>query len=160
MQGKLFQVEYFNKKEIHDVVLVLRTKTNNRILTVTETNGKVGFPGGKVKNTDDTIFDAMKREFNEETGNELPKLYNINRFVYKGKHSFTAIYVANTVKTISTTLGSNADGEIVSMHLSTVNDIRSSLNGEPLSSGKPSFTFRDCAKKSTKLLLPYLLSVK
>ncbi|AYV85205.1 MAG: hypothetical protein Satyrvirus6_37 [Satyrvirus sp.] len=133
---------------IKNAVVVLRLGQGyQRVLTVTRRSGQVGFPGGRIEKHDKSIFDAMKREFKEETGNLLPKLENIRRFVYDGH---TAIYVAETRDKVSTTLSLHSDGEITQIHLTKLSDIHNVANG------KGNFVMRDCERKSTQLLLPFL----
>ena len=100
-----------------------------------------------MKQTDRSVFDGMKREYEEETGNPLPKLKDISRFVY---NDHTAIFVAATDYRVSKNIEVKADGEITSIHLSKIVDIKQSIKGHT------SFKLRDCTKKSTELLLPYL----
>lgn len=139
-------VNSFEKHRIKNVILFLRTG-NDRVVTVTEKSGNVGFPGGKMKESDKTVFNGMKREYEEETGNKLPKINIIHRFVYGNS---TAIFVATTVEKISTVLGKRSDNEIRAIHLTKIEDVKKAVNY------KGSFNLRPCAIDSTKLLLSYL----
>ena len=142
--AELVKVDNFNNYRLKNVALLLFAG-NNRMLTVTEKNGKVGLPAGRLM-YGEKVFNGLSREYCEETGNVMPELTNIERFVY---HGHTAIYVAHTPDQIKTTLGSNADGEINNMHLTKISDAKRSIEG------KASFEFRNCAKKSTKLVLAH-----
>lgn len=146
--NELIEVTSYSTYKIQNVSLVLMTGMNyGRILTVTEKRGTVGFPGGKIDASDLTVFDAMKREYKEETGYSLPRIENIRRFVY---HGHTAIYLATTTQILDLRLGPDADGEIKSMNLTRLTDIKLALDE------KASFKLRLCVKKSTKLLFHLL----
>ncbi|AGF85684.1 hypothetical protein QJ854_gp098 [Moumouvirus goulette] len=138
--SSLVEVNTFENTKIQNVVLYLFVQSGNYILTVTERSGRVGFPSGRVEKGDHNIFKSIKREFKEETGHEMPIIENIRRFIYKES---TAIYVAKTSNKIPTRLGPKSDGEIISIRLTKISDIKKSLNG------KANFTLRSCAHKST-----------
>jgi hypothetical protein len=99
-----------------------------------------------MKSLDKSVFHGLKREFSEETGHELPNLTNVVKFVYQNN---TAIYAANTNEYIHTNLGPKSYGEIIAMHLSHINNIKLSIEGHK------QFEFRNCAKRSTMLVLGY-----
>nr|AEX63238.1 hypothetical protein mv_R1036 [Moumouvirus Monve] len=143
----LVEVNTFENTSVQNVVLYLFVQSGNYILTVTEKSGRVGFPGGRIENKDNSVFKAIKREFREETGHEMPHITNIRRFIYKDS---TAIYVAKTNSQISTNLGPKTDGEIISIRLTKVMDIIKSINGQT------NFNLRSCARKSTLQLFNIL----
>ena len=68
---------------------------NDRVLLVQQKKDNTwDIPGGMIDKTDKSPFDAMKREFKEETSEELPKLSkNVPRFDY---HGHTRIYYDET----------------------------------------------------------------
>ena len=142
---RFVEVDSFDKHKIDYVALYLFVDANH-VVTVTEKRGSVGFPSGRVNMNDTSVFSAMKREYVEETGNSLPKLENIRRFVYNDD---TAIYYATTNDFVSTKLGTKRDGEIIDMYLTNVVYIKDALKGKR-------FTLRRCAKGSTKLLFKQL----
>ena len=80
---ELIKVDNFKDSQLKNVALLLFVG-NKRMLTVTEKNGKVGLPAGRLVPNDRTVFDGLNREFCEETGNEMPALTKIERFVYHG----------------------------------------------------------------------------
>ena len=141
----LHAVATFQGYLIKKVVLVLFVN-KHRILTVTERSGKVGFLSGYVETFDTKPFKAIKREYKEETGHKLPKLKDIQKFVYRDD---TAIYVASTKDYVSTTI-IKRNSEIKAMHLTEVTDIKSALKGTA------SFTLRNSAMGSTQLLFKKL----
>lgn len=147
MNNSLIEVDSFKnyRQIIKNAVLCLFK--DDYILTVTEKRGTVGFPAGKVKKSDKTIFEAMKREYIEETGNNLPKLYNLRRFLYNNK---TAIYIAKTNDNVPITLGKNSDGEVIAIKFLKVSDIKKAINNET------SFRLRNCVKRSTPIIFDRL----
>lgn len=53
------------------------------ILVAISRSGKFVFPGGGVDVTDADSLSAIKREFREETGNDLPNILNLHHYKYK-----------------------------------------------------------------------------
>ena len=80
-----------SSKTIKNAFIFLITG-KNRVLLVQEINGKWGLPGGGLNNREHP-FNAMKREFKEETTFTLPRLYNNNKFDY---HGHSRIYYSKT----------------------------------------------------------------
>ena len=144
--ANLVQVKSFDDHRAILKNVVICLFVGKRILTVTERTGKVGFIGGGIKAIDKNIFSALKREYREEIGYELPLLQKITRFVYKD----TAIYVAHTTDFVSTKIGPNADDEITAIHLTKIKDIKMALVGNG------AFSIRQCARHSTSLLFDIL----
>lgn len=149
MSQSLVEVNSFENCgiKIKNVVLYLFINKYSYVLTVTEKRGTVGFPAGGIEKTDKTVFKAMEREYLEETGNKLPKLQDIRRFIYNGD---TGIYTARTGEHVPTTLGPKSDGEIISIHFSKIPDIKEAINN------KGSFKLRKCAKRSTPMIFNQL----
>ena len=93
-------------------------------------------------------IDGLKREYKEETGHEFKNIQLIKKFVYNGH---TAIFIGIATDTIQTKLGPGNDGEIISMQLIDINDLKFAINGT-----HPTIKFRNCAKFSTECVFTYL----
>jgi 8-oxo-dGTP pyrophosphatase MutT (NUDIX family) len=146
MSTSLKKIKSFTKHNPINSVLILFNGTNH-ILTVTERNGTVGFPGGRIERHDPNPFKAMIREYEEETGHNLPDLYNIKKFIYKNQ---TAIFVAYTPNDVPEYIGPYSDGEIINIKIRTVSEINDALDFKTV------FKLRTCVINSTKLLFMYL----
>ena len=73
----------------------------DKVLLLKHRNNKWGTPGGEV-DPGETFWQAMKREFREETGVKLPRLSNIQHVdTYQGK---VRIYVADLNVPVDTVL--------------------------------------------------------
>jgi len=71
----------------------------SRLLMLRTINGNWVVPGGGIEKKDKSPFFAMKREFKEEVGSDLPKLEKkVPKFNYNGH---TMIYVGRTKEKIS-----------------------------------------------------------
>jgi len=147
----MFAVKSFTKYHTRIKNVALFLVIGDRVLTVTEIKGKdknlVGFPAGGMTGHDRSVFVAMKREFEEETGRDLPQLINIRRFLY---NNHTAIYVAATRDYFDTKQFS-PNRKIKEMRLTKITDIKLALTGQ-----QREFTLRPSVKNSTKLLLQHL----
>jgi hypothetical protein len=93
---------------------------------------------------------GLKREYKEETGHEFNNIRLIKKFVYNGH---TAIFIGIATGTIETILGPENDGEIISMQLADINDIKCAIIG---TSSLLPYPFRKCALFSTACILAYL----
>ena len=81
-----------------DNAVVLLQNIDRKIVVVKENNGLWTLPGGKVDSSDIDGFAAAKREYLEETGNDLPELKLCSTFVYKNdSHKTTNIYICKTM---------------------------------------------------------------
>lgn len=117
-------VDSFGSQRYKNVALFLRvvsTGGDPLVLLFTEKCKQLGLPSGRMEKFDATTFDTLKREYREETGTNLPKLDNIQRYVWKNQ---IAIYSATTTDYIP--LGRpHADGEVLDRKLLRVDVIRS-----------------------------------
>lgn len=118
--------------------LLLRVGFNKkRVLLLKHKNGRWGTPGGQVDGGE-SFFDAMKREFKEETGVDLPSLVSVNSVdVYGGT---TRIFVAeiagnpkisDLLRGTSTNAGTLATSETVAWEAVPIEDLprRTDLRG-------------------------------
>lgn len=60
---------------------------DDKLFAVKNTKGELGVPGGGVEATDKSLRDALHREFEEETGQQLPTTMLLNEFNYTNKTS-------------------------------------------------------------------------
>lgn len=135
---------------IKNVVLFLMVKIKGewRILTFTERYKKVGFPAGRMEKDDENVFAGMKREYEEESGESLPELKNIQKFRLRS----TAIFVAETEDYVPTgPPGHKSDGEVINRHLTRPEHLRIAAEGK-----SEYFTMRYCARYTAIVLLDLL----
>ena len=147
MYQELIPVHSFKEwkgPRLRNVVAVLLLEGTQNLFLVTERNGKKGPLAGKVERYDKSLWNALEREFLEETGYYLPDLSRIRKFIY---HGHTAIYLA-CVKNLPLGLP-KGDNEILWMELVSL-DI--------LYTKEYKKTLRHSAIKSLSLIKPYLLS--
>ena len=104
-----------------------------------ENTGKYGLIGGK-KNNGETPWETMKREYREETGNNLPRLTNIRKFMWK---HHTAIYVGDFTGRLDLSC-KRGDGELLGIKVMKKDEVLTEV-----SSGK----FRSCCKYSIPALM-------
>ena len=83
------------KKDLRNSAIVL--KKNNKILLLKERRGYWVTPGGG-RNRGERPWDAAKREYKEETNNDLPYCYTIERFDFLRYN--TNIYVCQTNRSV------------------------------------------------------------
>ena len=136
---------------VEDYTNNYRFMGRNKVFTVTEKNGMVGFPAGGKKPMDKTNWQVMKREWREETGESLPRLTHVRRFVY---NNHTAIYVARTSDRVQKGPPDKrkSDGEIIDRHFTKLqNMIRAAKS--PYTSN---FRLRSSVRKSLLVLQPFL----
>jgi 8-oxo-dGTP pyrophosphatase MutT (NUDIX family) len=136
----------------------VRTKAGCRILTTKEkrhNHTKMGFPGGlvdTVNGTKERTWDAVRREWKEETGLSFPDISfpgtsDFLRFVWTHSNgSTTGIYVGFTTDNIPLQ-NFVPNSEIAGLHLTLVSDIKAAI------AGKGNFEVRECAKASTMAIL-------
>lgn len=99
-----------------------------------ESSGKYGFIGGGRKKNE-TPWTAMKREFQEETGQTLPRLRNLLKFLWNGH---TAIYVGEINTKLDLTC-KNGDGELLGIKMMRRNEILQAIRCNKIrNSGKNS----------------------
>jgi len=116
------------KRNIKNVVLVLISEKNpDKVLMFREAKGenrgKWGFPAGLVDKPDKTLFDAIGREYKEESGNSLPRI-TYERYVFTAPAGWkSAIFFATTKEEIKITFGANPDGEIDLMELVSFDEL-------------------------------------
>jgi ADP-ribose pyrophosphatase YjhB (NUDIX family) len=78
-------------------VYMMLFDSDDRLFSVRNTAGELGVPGGKVELMDETLLDALHREFKEETGQDLPADLDLSSFVrYKSASSDRVITVYYT----------------------------------------------------------------
>ena len=92
-----YKVSKRKPKNAAHIVLI----QNNNVLLLQHTSGKWGTPGGLVdikrSGQEETYFEAMKREFKEEVGKELPRLDSLDHVDITFRNNFkTRLYIART----------------------------------------------------------------
>lgn len=137
------------------VIVGVRTKAGVRLLTTKERRPnyttEMGFPGGLVDivaGKYERTWDAVRREYKEETGFNFPDISfpgtsDFLRFVWTHDNGFTTgIYVGFTSDIIPLNKFV-PNNEIAGLHLTLVSDIKAAI------AGKGNFKVRHCAKAST-----------
>jgi 8-oxo-dGTP pyrophosphatase MutT (NUDIX family) len=110
------------------IILNVKCKTGEtKILVVQLVGGKWTNPGGKVEMGEDA-FRAAKREFEEETGLELPRIRNIvSKDIHHGDGSITRLYCGYTDLPEDyfalNKNGSHYNGETIDLKLYTYEEI-------------------------------------
>ena len=82
---------------VRNAAIVLADSSGGNILILTGHDESLSVPGGQIDGSDKGPFAAMKREFREEVGQDLPRILNIDHFVYNGH---TVIYFGTTNESI------------------------------------------------------------
>ena len=108
-------------------VLIQRRDTGN-LLYVTNRHGSVGLPGGKAEVRDKDPFATAKREFSEETGEELPESSDWQYFEWGGTRSTIRVYYTHIDACQAVLFGGpvqDPTGAIVTCQWASYNDINS-----------------------------------
>lgn len=159
IRNRLIKVKSFKELNIRNgvIMLIVRKCGVISVLTVTHYRTEVvGLPGGGRKKKDTTAFSIAKREYEEETGNKLPSVNIVERFLWIGcqKNNDTAIFVVTPkphthVKNLDK-LGKNSDGEVTDINIYSVDTVKKAIKG------KLPWRIRHFEKKSIGQIFEYL----
>lgn len=101
---------------------------NKRILTLTDAkSNKLDFPGGMMENYDKTPWNAIKREFREETGHQLPSSYDIKKLIKFITPNNTLVYLAYTDVAFPDKLGKNSNCEASDMAIISFDELQEKI---------------------------------
>jgi 8-oxo-dGTP pyrophosphatase MutT (NUDIX family) len=141
------------------IIVCVRTKAGICLLTTKEkrpnNTTEMGFPGGLVDivgGKPERTWDALRREWQEETGLDFPNISfpgtsDFLRFVWTHKNGFTTgIYLGFTTDFIPLHKFV-PNNEIAGLHLTLLSDIKDAI------ADKGNFKVRYCAKASTMAIL-------
>ena len=124
-------------------------KSSKKII---ETDCRLGPPGGLIDRSDSTPWDAMVREYREETNVTFPsKIELINTFIWKKKH---IVFVVKTNQRIVESEIEN--NETFSRKLFTVKELRKIIKDSNGPQVKGKFKMRGSATESTLAILDTL----
>ena len=118
-----------------------------------ETDCRLGPPGGIIDTTDNTPWDAMIREYKEETETAFPKNFTlINTFIWKKKH---VVFVVNSESRISNKIIRN--DEIYSRRLFYIDNLKEIIaNSKGSRQVKGQFKMRNGAIDSTSAIIDFM----
>ena len=88
--GKI--IDDYHRIEVHNAVMLLVENNENKILVYKEYRHGVAevsltFPAGGIEK-DESVFDAAKRELNEETGYTAKDFFLLNEYIVSGSYMF------------------------------------------------------------------------
>ena len=135
------------------VLMLAHLPTTKSTKKIIETDCKLGPPGGMIDKEDNTPWDAMVREYYEETNLSFPsKIELINTFIWKKNH---IVFVVKTINRIVEGRVTN-NNEIYSRKLFTVEELREIIKDSSGSQVKGKLKMRNSAIKSTLSILDLL----
>jgi len=133
-------------------ILMLAHKPSSIRGELIETDCRLGPPGGLIDSTDDTPWDAMKREYNEEVDLQFPTNFTlINTFIWKKKH---VIFVVNSESKITNKIINN--DEIYSRKWFNIEDIKEIIKNKGTKQTKGIFKMRNGAIESTSAIIDFM----
>mgnify|MGYP003695003341 CR=1 FL=1 len=118
-----------------------------------ETDCRLGPPGGIIDPTDNTPWDAMIREYREETDTHFPREFTlINTFIWKKKH---VVFVVNSKSRITNKIIRN--DEIYSRRLFDIDELKNIIDSSKGSRQvKGKFKMRNGAIDSTSAIIEFM----
>lgn len=139
-------MSFSNTNINYESVVFFLVVDKTRVLTLTEKRGTVGLLAGNIERFDKTIFRALKREYKEEMGHEMPRLdmSAVRCFNYNNE---TAIYYGEID---SKDIKFTPNKEIIAAHFTSFRTLREAIDS------KTKFKLRQCAKVPMKLLMDKL----
>ncbi len=130
------------------------TSARSRLVTLTMSSGRVGFPGGFVDRNDASPWEALRREWFEETGSFLSRTVELACWLVEERRGPTGIYLLG----LSDDADPNeiyfnekkSDGEAKAMVWRSLEEMRRGVQG------REKWSLRDCAVHSTRVILDWL----
>lgn len=111
-----------------NVVGLFVTEDKRRILTITRQDGYVGFPGGRIQNTNKQLLDAFEEIYISDTGNKLPVCQLFDCYVYNSHTLFIIWNIAGNYIETKLNCDSQSNGKIISLRLTQVSYLKQALN--------------------------------
>lgn len=135
-------------------ILMLAHKPSSIRGKLVETDCRLGPPGGLIDSTDNTPWDAMKREYSEEAKLQFPNPNDftlINTFIWKRKH---VIFVVNFESEITNKIINN--DEVYSRKWFNIKDIKEIIKNKRTKQTKGIFKMRNSAIESTSAIIDFM----
>lgn len=117
------------------------------VISFTSKNGEVGLPAGIIDPGDADEWHTLAREFEEESGQPMPDLFDTYWFIWRGH---TLIIVGKTKDIVKVGSVDDGDGEVIEVSLQKISRMYAAAKGDA------DFHMRACAKKSFVAIVDFL----